>query len=555
MSGFTFCLVLHAHLPLVLRHGRWPHGSDWLAEAALECYLPILAAAERLIARGISPKWTINISPVLAEQLAAPDFRAELEFYVENRRQACRENLEQFRRSGRGDLAALAQFWQATLDGMWELFLRRGGNLLAAFADLDRAGHLEVITCAATHGYLPLLSRDESIHLQLRAAIETHRRHFGRPPRGIWLPECAYRPRGGQPAAVRQGIEEFLARYGLRFFVADYHVLAGGSAPSPYRDWVPALRTLAQGETPSALPRGEPSPYRTYRVVSPGGTGAAAAFVRDPRSTLQVWSRDAGYPGDFAYLEFHKKHFPGGIRYWRVTDRFRDLGTKRVYDPRGAEDRSEAHARHFVALVATTLAELDRRPALLCAPYDAELFGHWWFEGPVWLERVTQGLQENGVVPLTLSEALEACPPEAVVSLREGSWGEGGDHRVWLNPETQWVWDRIWSAEQRLFGLLGQLGPEPPALLRRIAAQACRELLLLQASDWPFLITTWSARDYAERRAGEHAAALEQLVGMGERLRAGEGPGHDGERLLSDLERADFCFPGLDTGWVSGPGP
>jgi 1,4-alpha-glucan branching enzyme len=412
-----------------------------------------------------------------------------------------------------------------------------------------------MITCAATHGYLPLLSRDESIHLQLRTAIETHRRYFGRPPRGIWLPECAYRPRVLQPSGVRPGIEEFLARYGLRFFVTDHHLLAGGSPSSPYRDWVPALRTLAQGGTPSASPRGGPSPYRTYHVASPSGAGAAVAFVRDPRSTLQVWSRDAGYPGDFAYLEFHKKHFPGGIRYWRVTDSTRDLGTKRVYDPKRAEDQSEAHARHFVTLVGTTLAELDQRPALLCAPYDAELFGHWWFEGPAWLERVTQGLRENGVEPMTLSEALEACPPDAAVSLREGSWGEGGDHRVWLNPETQWVWDRIWSAEQRLLGLLGQLGPEPPALLRRIAAQACRELLLLQASDWPFLITTWSARDYAERRASEHAAALEQLVGMGERLRSGEGPGHDGERLLSDLERADFCFPGLDTGWAWGPGP
>jgi len=554
MSGFTFCLVLHAHLPLVLRHGRWPHGSDWLAEAALECYLPILDAAERLLARGISPKWTINISPVLAEQLAAPDFRAELEFYVENRRQACRENLEQFQRSGRGDLAALTPFWEATLDRMWELFLRRGANLAAAFADLDRAGHLEVITCAATHGYLPLLSRDESIHLQLRTAIETHRLHFGRPPRGIWLPECAYRPRAAQPSGVRQGIEEFLARYGLRFFVTDYHLLAGGSPPSPYRDWIQGLGALGETGAPTEPARAGTSPYGTYHVASPGGTGAVS-FVRDPRSTLQVWSRDGGYPGDFAYLEFHKKHFPGGIRYWCVTDSARDLGTKRVYDPGRADEQSEAHARHFVALVGATLAEVDRQPALLCAPYDAELFGHWWFEGPAWLERVTEGLRESGVTPMTLSEALEACPPQAAVSLREGSWGEGGDHRVWLNRETQWVWDRIWRAEQRLLGFLGRLGPEPPAPLRRIAVQACRELLLLQASDWPFLITTWSARDYAEGRVNEHAAALEQLVGIGERLRSGEGPGRDAERLLSDLERADFCFPALDTAWVWGPGP
>jgi 1,4-alpha-glucan branching enzyme len=548
MSRLAYCLVLHAHLPLVLRHGRWPHGSDWLAEAALECYLPLLDTAERLIARGVSPKWTIDISPVLAEQLAAPDFRTELEFYVENRRRACRENREHFGRSGRPDLATLVDFWGETLDRMWALFLRRGGNLLAAFADLDRAGHLEVMTCAATHGYLPLLASDESIHLQLRTAVETHRRHFGRRPCGIWLPECAYRPRAALASGVRPGIEELLARYGLRFFVVDHHLIAGGQPRSHYRERFPALGILAREPAPSELPRGRPSPYRTYVVASPGGTGEAVAFVRDPRSTLQVWSRDAGYPGDFAYLEFHKKHFPGGLRYWRVTDSAQDLGTKEVYDPKHAEERSEAHARHFVSLVRDTLAEAGRdgSPPLVCAPYDAELFGHWWFE------RVTEGLPGIGITPMTLSEALEAYPPHGAVSLGEGSWGEGGDHRIWLNHETEWVWDRIRNAERDLVDLLSQIGSGTPPLLHRIASQACRELLLLQASDWPFLITTLSARDYAQRRVLEHSAAFGRLVEMGRLLLSGGTLSSEAERVLGELERTDFCFPDLDPAWTRG---
>ena len=553
MSPSAYCLVLHAHLPLVLRHGRWPHGSDWLSEATLECYLPLLAAAESLVAKGVSPKWTINVSPVLAEQLAAPDFPTELLFYMENRRRACRENLEYFQRSERPDLAVLAGFWEETLDRMGELFHRRGQNLLGAFADLERAGHVEVITCAATHGYLPLLSRDESLHLQLRAAIEAHRRHFGRAPRGIWLPECAYRPRAVFAEGVRPGVEELLARYGLRFFVADHHLVAGGTPLSPYRGRFPALGAMVGEPAPVVSPGGR-SPYRTYRIASRDGAGTAVAFVRDPKSTFQVWSRAAGYPGDFAYLEFHKTHYPGGIRYWRVTDLTRDLGTKAVYDPEQAEARVLAHARHFVSLVSATLAEVDdsRRPAVLCAPYDAELFGHWWFEGPAWLSRVTEGLRDVGITPMTLSEALEAAPPQEVVSLGEGSWGEGGDHRVWLNRETAWVWERITSAEQSLADLLGKIGRGAPPLVQRVAAQACRELLLLQASDWPFLITTWSARDYAERRVNEHFTAFNRLVEMG-RLVLSEGAlSREDERTLGELERTGFCFPDLDPGWARG---
>src|SRR5205823_4140166 len=193
--GSSFALVLHTHLPMVLNHGRWPHGSDWLCEAAFECYLPLLETAHRLVADGISPKWTINLSPVLTEQLASPEFQKELSFYYENVRRACVESREFFSKLNEKQIVGLTYFWEEFYERMWELHRRIGGDIPGTFADLQRGGHLEIITCAATHGYLPLLSRDESIHLQLRTAVETHQRHFGRTPRGIWLPECAYRPR------------------------------------------------------------------------------------------------------------------------------------------------------------------------------------------------------------------------------------------------------------------------------------------------------------------------------------------------------------------------
>ncbi len=559
--GTAFALVLHMHLPMVINHGRWPHGSDWLCEAAFECYLPLLEAAHRLVADGISPKWTINLSPVLTEQLASPEFQKELAFYYENVRHACLESREYFERTGQSELVGLTHFWEEFYERMWEMHRRIGGDIPGTFADLWRAGHVEIITCAATHGYLPLLGRDESIHLQLRTAVETHRRHFGQAPRGIWLPECAYRPRyewtpptgrdSGRVRWVRPGIEEMLARYGLEYFVADAHLVAAGQPVFLYRDFVPLRAT--PDEPASSVPGTEArSPYLPYRVASRGGSGTAIAFFRDPKTTLQVWSREHGYPGDYAYLEFHKKHFPGGLRLWRITDSSGDLGRKQIYDRDGAGQRVRQQARHFVDLVKGTLATAEAGgPAVVCSPYDAELFGHWWFEGPVWLEHVAREMARDDVPRKTLGETLAVLPPPATLSLPEGSWGEGGDHRVWLNRDTEWTWDRVYSAEAEWVDHI-RAGAAGNGDLRRVLAQATRELLLLQASDWQFLITTGSARDYAERRVAEHYADFKRLSEMARGLRGDEPLSPDDANTLRRLEREDFCFPDLDPAWGLG---
>jgi 1,4-alpha-glucan branching enzyme len=561
--GYPFCLVLHTHLPMVVNHGRWPHGSDWLCEAAFECYLPLLETAHRLVGDGISPKWTINLSPILTEQLASPEFQKELAFYYENIRRACVESREQFSKEGRNDLVSLTRFWEEFYERMWELHRRIGGDIPGTFSDLQRGHHVELITCGATHGYLPLLSRDESIHLQLRTAVETHRRHFGQAPRGIWLPECAYRPRyewtpptgrdrGGE-RRLRPGIEEMLAAHGLEYFVADAHLIAAARPLFLYRDYLPSRPDLGSPQPEVPVTKAH-TPYVPYRVASRGGTGSAVAFFRDPRSTVQVWSRESGYPGDFRYLEFHKKHFPGGLRFWRITDASGDLGTKQPYDPTAAAAQVRVQARHFVEVLQDTLATASKDgPALVCSPYDSELFGHWWFEGPMFLEHVTREMQKAGVSPATLGEALEIVPPRETVSLPEGSWGEGGDHRVWLNPDTEWTWDRVYAAEAEWAAQLQSIDGEDA---RRVLAQATRELLLLQASDWQFLITTWAARDYAERRVAEHYADFKRLSEMARTLASGEPLSIEAAETLRRLEREDFVFPSLDPDWARGaPGP
>lgn len=549
--------TLHTHLPFVLNHGRWPHGSDWLNEVAVQSYLPLLGMLNRLAADDVAPTVTLNISPVLCEQLASPTFGDEITAFLTQRLESCAGARRHYADTHEDHMVVLCDFWRTFYEGVRAQFDALGGNVLGAFRSLADREAIELISTAATHGYFPLLSRDESLELQVRTAIATHTRHFGRPPQGMWLPECAYRPRyewtppvgphSGKVRYRRQGVEEILAAHHLDYFFTDAHLLRGGRAVSAYRDYFPRLRTVPGPESQFSR-RSERSPYASYRVASRGGTGDAAAFVRDPETTLQVWSRDIGYPGDEWYLEFHKRHFPGGLRFWRITHPKSDLADKQTYVPERAEERTRAQAAHYTGVVRDTLVRYAGeagRPGVLCSPFDTELFGHWWFEGPRWLDQVFRGLGDAGVAPITAGEYNARVPADSAVTLLEGSWGEGGDHRVWLNKDTEWTWEMIYQAEEELWAFVTGSPWQRTPLLRRIVAQLGRELLLLEASDWQFLITTWSARNYAETRFAEHYADFTRLLELAKRVLGGGTPSWEEEEFLTAKEAQDFCFPDI----------
>ncbi len=549
--------TLHTHLPFVLNHGRWPHGSDWLSEVTVECYLPLLRTLTRLGADGVGPTITLNISPILCEQLASATFREEIAAFLTQRIESCTGARRHFTDTHEDQLAALCTYWQEYYEAARAQFEALQGNLLGGFRDLANREVIELISTAATHGYFPLLSRDESLDLQVRTGVATHVRHFGHPPRGMWLPECAYRPRyewtppvgakSGKVRYRRRGVEEILAAHGIEFFFTDVHLVRGGRALSLYRDYFPRLRTVL-GPEAQFFRRGDRSPYASHQVASLGGTGDATAFVRDPETTLQVWSRDAGYPGDGWYLEFHKKHFPGGLRFWRVTDPKTDLGGKQPYDPERAEERTRAHAEHFTGKVRGVLArfaEENDQPGVLCCPFDTELFGHWWAEGPRWLEHVFRRLGDEGVEAITAGRYADRFPADGPITLLEGSWGEGGDHRVWLNKDTEWTWEIVYQAEEDLWTLVTTTPWQQAPHLRRIVAQLGRELLLLEASDWQFLITTWAARNYAETRIAEHQADFTRLLETAKRVGGGGSLTREDEEFLTGKESQDFCFPDI----------
>lgn len=508
-----FVFTLHSHLPYVLNHGRWPHGSDWIAEAAIDTYLPLIESLRGLDADGVKAPITIGFTPVLANQLASDVFRGvrgELELYFEQRLTHCDEAPASLAETGDAHLIPLVDYWRERLTRLRALFRAIDRDIIGAFRDFESRGRLEIISSAATHGFLPLLARDESIQLQLDVGVREHQRLFGRAPRGCWVPECAYRPRGpwkplpnAPETGVRPGIEEHLADAGYRFFFSDAHMARAGSPLGLYGQVV--ANELEHVVSPDAKWEATRTPYRAYRVTSAYTTETVVAFIRDPESSAQVWSRFQGYPGDGRYLEFHKIRWPGGLKLWRVTGNDVDLGLKEPYDPPTASAIASAHGAHFASLLATiATANPAHKRGVVVAPFDTELFGHWWYEGPEFLGNVYRALRAQPVVrPVTGSEHLTANRTRSGLRLAAGSWGANGDYSMWLNDRTAWTWPTIWKLEDE-FWMLAREAIEFPSAHEALG-QAARELLLLQSSDWQFIISTGAVTDYAIRRFNGHA--------------------------------------------------
>lgn len=566
-------LTLHAHLPYVVNHGTWPHGIEWLHEAAAETYLPLLRVFRNLERDGIALRCNLNLSPVLLEQLAHPVFQAEFPHYLERKITAAGEDEAFFNTTGEHHFAETARFWHGFFSEALADFEALGRDIIRGFREFNDKGLIELITCGATHGYMPLLGTDESLRAQVRLAVDTHERHLGRRPRGIWVPECGYRPAGrwsypvpvaAVPGAAtlpeafeRIGVERALSESGLEYFFVDTHLIEESArVASPY-DRGPK-RAQSVGVAQAAYRK----LYQPYYVDGNyEGKDAekrlVSVFPRDPRTGLQVWSGENGYPGDAAYLDFHKKRWPGGHRYWRVTGARVEMGNKEPYYPQQAAERVHSHASHFVHLIWEVLESGfgDAVPPVLCAPFDAELFGHWWFEGPQWIEAVARILHDYpvGIELISGSEYLDRHPRGGFIAMHEGSWGAEGTNHVWMNPETSWTYTQLYPAELYLRDVCTAGKWRESETGVRVVKQMCRELLLLESSDWQFLITTGAARDYAEVRFVTHHDQFNELKQMWQAMEMDHLLNGEQQARLAAIEERDSIFLEIDPGfWAVG---
>jgi 1,4-alpha-glucan branching enzyme len=518
MQGYL-ALVLHAHLPFVRHpeHGRFLE-ENWLYEAVIETYLPLLQIMDGWLRDGLDTRLTLTLSPTLCSMLLDPLMQDRCTRHLDGLIELAEKEIHRTH----WDKAFQPLAWMyhhrfSTLRDTWWAY---GRNVVGAFRKFQEAGKLEIITTAATHAVLPLLANHPpSIRAQILVARDHYRSCFGCDPRGIWLPECAY----------TEGIEPVLQEADIRWFITDTHGILHGQPRPRYGVYAP--------------------------IFTPNGI---AAFGRDLDSAAQVWSKEKGYPGDWRYRDFYrdigfdldfdyvKPYLPAegvrsftGIKYYAITG----PGDKRVYDRQAALHAAAEHAGHFLGERVQQVERLSgvlQRAPLIVSPYDAELFGHWWYEGPEWLDYlVRKATFDQKVVELTTPWAhLYAHPTQQVVRPSPSSWGEQGYYSVWLNDTNEWILPHLNVAQERMTALTRRF-PKATGLKERALQQAGRELLLAQASDWPFILRTGTSPEYARQRVQQH---LLRFIALHEQLTTTRVD----PNWLAKVEAIDNLFPEMD---------
>jgi 1,4-alpha-glucan branching enzyme len=530
--------MLHSHLPFYRKAGMWPFGEESVYECMAETYIPLLNAVDDLLQEGLKAKLTIGLTPVLCEQLADEHIKKGFENFLTLRIMAAKEDEAKYAAFGENpnpEYHHLAKFYLDWFQGIDRDFKTRWNrDLIGGFKRLQDAGAIEIATSAATHCFSPLLSEDASILAQYKTGVDNYKKHFKKDPQGFWLPECAYRPEENG----RAGIEKWLFEAGLKYFFTESFVIKGGQTAEirrvvgPYGSvqYVPSKNTANTG-----LDTFEAFWLKEYPV---------AVMGRHEEAGYQVWSADHGYPGDGNYREFHKKDDSSGLHYWKLTSKSTDLGDKELYNPETAAHRLKENSDHYVGFIQEALTnhvKATGKPGLIMVSFDTELFGHWWFEGVTWLKEVIRKLKQYTAVEMqTASEYLAANEPEKTINLPQSSWGSGGHYQVWLNNDTEWMWPIIHESEKRMQEVMAKVKADSGnKALDKAATQLARELLLLESSDWPFLVTTGQAKDYATERFNGHHDRFNQLYSMIKENRIDESE-------VAAIADVDNCFGELN---------
>jgi 1,4-alpha-glucan branching enzyme len=528
MAEGYLAVVLHAHLPFV-RHPehRYHLEEQWLYEAIAATYLPLLEVYRNLVRDGVHFRVTMSMTPPLVSMLRDDLLKTRAAAYLDRLVELGDRELHRTQQDPA--IHRLARWYRDRFGRLKALYDELRGDIVGAYAQLQNDGFLELITCTATHGFLPVVADPTARRVQVQLAADHYREHFGVSPRGIWLAECGY----------VEGVDQLLADAGLRYFFVDHHGLANAHPRPPFVNFAP--------------------------VYTRAGV---AAFGRDVESSKQVWSSQEGYPGDGTYREFYRDIgfdlpldyigpfvHPDGIRvntgykYHRITGRV-GLGDKELYDPDAARERAAVHAGNFLfnreKQVEHLARKMDRKP-LVVSPYDAELYGHWWFEGPMWLDLLCRKAHydQDHVKLVTPSEYLREYPVNAVVEPSPSSWGDGGYASFWIDGTNDWIYPHVHRAEARMAELatrFANLGDsEGDQLRRRALNQMARELLLVQSSDWAFILRTGTTVGYAAARVKAHLARFRKLDRM-----VTEGGLEYGEPWVADVEQRDNIFPRVD---------
>ncbi|WP_019421403.1 1,4-alpha-glucan branching protein domain-containing protein [Paenibacillus sp. OSY-SE] len=500
-------LILHAHLPYV-RHPHRPNSLEerWFFEAMMETYLPLIDVFRRLEQDNVPFRITMTLSPTLLSMMEDKLMQSRFEEHLKTSIRLARSETKRLRTNN--ELQNVAALYLERWLKWLHMYRQCGGRVIEWFRHFVQKGWLECITCAATHAFLPLIKHPVLAHAQIEIGAREHERLLGQRPEGIWLPECAYSPE----------LSPLLQASGIRYFMVDHHGLLTAQ-PQPHRlQYAPAMTE-----------------------------DGVFAFARDPESSHQVWSSYEGYPGDCDYREYYRDigfdlgwndeaewnyirpyiledgaRLNTGMKYYRITGAGSD---KTPYRLDWALHKVREHAKHFLDSRERQLVQaqswMDRAPIVVC-PYDAELFGHWWFEGPLWVEALFREQHARGeqheqrtkfVAP---SDYIAAYPDSEQTDLTFSSWGRGGYADVWLQERNDWIYKHLHHAEDRLLQYAQRLrdswGFRP--VQERIMNMALKEWMLAASSDWAFILDAGTVTEYAAERTRQHLGRCHLLLDM-----------------------------------------
>lgn len=519
-KGFL-SIVLHAHLPFV-RHPEHEFFLEelWLYEAITETYIPLIHMFEGFERDHVPWRLTMSLTPSLMSMLRDPLLQERYIRHIDKLIELANKEIERTRFMPQYHEIALHYYWEFTRAK--DTFANRyHRDITQAFRKFQDKGHLEIITCGATHGFLPLISRTESaVRGQIENAAKLYDEVLGRRPIGIWLPECGYYP----------GVDKYLKEQGIRYFLTDTHGILHASPRPKYGVFAP--------------------------IFCPSGV---AAFGRDVESSKQVWSSVEGYPGDYNYREFYRDvgydldydyirpyvspdgiRVNTGIKYYRITG---DSDHKEPYVRSWAMERAASHAGNFMFNREKQIEHLynfmGRKP-LVIAPYDAELYGHWWYEGPEFLNFFVRkvAFDQNTIRLAAPSDYFKEYPVNQVATPSFSSWGWKGYSETWLSGANDWIYRHLHKATLRMSELANRFRNQN-GLVGRALKQATRELYLAQSSDWAFIMHTGTMVPYAVKRTKDHILNFTRLY---EDLMKN----HVDEDFLRDLEHKNNIFPNVE---------
>ena len=509
----NLAIVLHAHLPYVRKNEKNSLEEDWFFQAVLECYIPLIRVLEESIKlEPNNTKLTISLSPTLISLFQSSELQGKFPEWIKTRIKLLNELPEEQKKA--------AQFLLKNLADQLIYWEKYSGEILNRFQYLLDCGCLDIITCAATHGYLPILRENpETVIGQIKTAIRHHQNTFNVKPLGIWLPECAY----------YENLDKILSQCGIRYAVLDGHGILN-SKPRPR--------------------------YGVYAPIC--SKNGVAFFGRDSQSTLPVWSAKDGFPGDPLYREYHKdlgwelpltklKDYgikskrPLGLKFYRITNNSTPLGEKDFYKENLAKKKAEEHAAVYLSRRSEQLKMLSfdcKFNPILIAPFDAELFGHWWYEGPIFLKNIFKN-SKNHLIKLThLREILSLSPQIQVCEPSPSSWGQGGFHNYWINDTNAWVVPEITKAGSTFVEVNSRNIEDE--LSNRVLMQAARELLLSESSDWSFILRAGTTTELAKERIERHLSRFWKLV---KSLNKDE---QIDLSYLETIEKEDKIFPNIN---------